>query len=102
MCRATISRLLIAFTLLANLACATDMLANVAMEFNTEAITGDLHDACPPADTCRHSCHFIAHLLTLPCDSFPLYSCAKLIPAYAIATHISSFIPDLIDQPPRV
>ncbi|MBI5461460.1 MAG: hypothetical protein HY941_04655 [Gammaproteobacteria bacterium] len=101
--RALVARLLIVFTLLANLGWVTETYMHdaVAAHASLTTLAGDPQDNCPPGTHCQHCCHAIAHLLTLPSHgiSFDFNTGQDL--DVAIVTHLPSFIPAPPYQPPR-
>lgn len=101
--RRHIIRLLIVFTLFANLGWAMDMYAgDGAADVATLTTAADDHqDACPPGIDCHHCCHATAHLLTIPGGGISFALAAGQHLSAAVATSLSSFIPAPPYQPPR-
>lgn len=104
MLRIIVTRLLIVFTLLANLGWVTDTYV-VDSTVETATLTtaaGDHQDDCPPGVNCHHCCHASAHLLTIPGSGLALHSSTGQRLNLAVDSSLSSFIPAPPYQPPRV
>lgn len=105
MVRNFIARLLIVFTLLANLGWATDMYMyagdGAADHATLTTATGDHQDDCPPSINCHHCCHATVHLLTIPGTGLALHLASGQRLDAAFASQLHSFIPAPPYQPPR-
>jgi hypothetical protein len=104
MLRTLVTRLLIVFTLLANLGWATDMYAGdgAADHANLTTAAGEHQGDCPPGIDCHHCCHASAHLQTIPGSGISFAFSAGQRINVAVDTHLYSFIPAPPYQPPRV
>lgn len=98
-----ITRLLIVFTLLANLGWATDMYVGdgTADAATLTTAAGEHQDDCPPGIDCHHCCHATAHLLTIPGSGISFAFPAGQRINVAVDSALHSFIPAPPYQPPR-
>ena len=104
MIRRLITRLLIVFTVLANLGWATELYAGTdgaPASVSQSADTGDRQDGCPPSVDCQHCCHTTVHLLTIPGSGLTFSLSDGRLLCVAVDASLTSFIPAPPYQPPR-
>lgn len=99
-----VTRLLIVFTLLANLGWAADIYASDgAADHASLTAAVDAHqDDCPPCIDCHHCCHATVHLLSIPGSGISFAFSAGQRLDVAVDTYLHSFIPAPPYQPTRV
>lgn len=100
-----IARVLVVFTLLANLGWAADTYILNDSVFGPTALsaeTGDGHADCSAGNHCHHYCHAAAHMLTIPGNGLTFHLAAGHPFPIAVDNHLHSFIPAPPFQPPRV